>query len=75
MLDASDSDYTDNVIPFLGTLVDSMCGLFVTTEVTKELTENVDRVNFLFRRDMHFEWNEESIQHLETCIRSFNENA
>lgn len=55
ILVASDSDAKDNVSPFLGGLVDSMYGLFVAVETTKTLTEYVDMVKFLCKRQSRFE--------------------
>lgn len=60
---------------FLGTLVDSMCGRFVTAVVTKAFKEYVYMVNFLFICHIRFEWTEESIQHLGSCIRFFKEKV
>ncbi|NJK52916.1 MAG: hypothetical protein HC936_08975 [Leptolyngbyaceae cyanobacterium SU_3_3] len=71
MLEASDYDAVDNVSPFLGAIVDSLCGLNSTAEVTKAMTEYVDMVNFVFRRHLNFEWTKETIVLLDRRIRSF----
>lgn len=55
MLGALDFNFIDIVSPFLGGLVDSLCGLRETGETTISLTSYVDMVNVLFTRHMSFE--------------------
>lgn len=71
MLEASDFGAVDKVSPFLGFLVDGLCGLSRIDEVTSAMTKYVDMVNLVFRRHMDFEWTKKTIQILRQRIRSF----
>lgn len=68
MLEASDYEAIDSLSLFLGALANNLCDLLVNTEMKKGLTEYADMMNFSYKRQMHFGWTGESIQHLESCI-------
>lgn len=72
MLKASNLNAVHNVSLFLGALVDALCGLSRTAEVTSAMNEYVEMINLVFRRHMSFEWTEKTIHLLERCIRLFN---
>lgn len=75
MLGYSGFDAIDTLSLFLGAIVDSMCGVYHTTEVTEDLTEYVDLGNFLFTRHFNVEWTIEALQHLRSRIMSFKKKS
>lgn len=74
-LEASVFDAIDNLSPFLGAIVDSICAPYHSTEVTESSIEYADTVNFSFKCHCIVEWTEEALQHLKSCIRSLNKKG
>lgn len=71
MLRALNFGFIDNLFPFLGGMVNSLCGPTETGETLMALIAFVDILNFLFRRHMSFEWCAESEQHFKRLVQFF----
>lgn len=61
MFEASDFDVVDNVPLFLGALLDTLCDLCNTAEVSSAMTDYVDIVEFVFGPRRNIEWTKKSI--------------
>lgn len=61
LLEASDFDSIEIVLPFVGVLVDAFREKTKSVDVIKAFTRYVDMVNFMFRRRHETCWNEESL--------------
>lgn len=75
MLEASDYDSIDNVSPFFGELLDSVCGFPKTRETISAITNYVDKAIYLCKRHKSFEWYDASIKHLQARVQTFRKHT
>lgn len=68
MLADSNFYVADNVSPFHDALVNALCGPSCPSERTSAVTRYADKVTFVFRCHVNFEWTGEAIQVLEQSI-------
>ena len=73
MLEASDLLCVDQIFPFIGALVDRLCGEVEEAPTTKVMTMYTDIVSLLYRRNMEPGHSEQDIIVLRNKIKSFKE--